>query len=68
MFLLPWLCCYEAWKLLVVLPALLLKLEVVFVKIVLVLVKCFVFVTVCLRIVVHVSLLIVFAVWSCLVL
>ena len=44
------------------------KLEVVFVKVVLVLVKCFVFVTVCLRIVVHVSLLIVFAVWSCLVL
>ena len=66
-------CCHgcvvmKAWKLLVVLPALLLKLEVIFVKIVLVLVKCFVFVTVCLRIVVHVSPLIVFAVWSCLVL
>ena len=67
-FLLPWLCYYEAWKLLLVLSALLMKLEVVFVKVVLVLVKCFVFVTVCLRIVVHVSLLIVFAVWSCLVL
>ena len=59
-------------KVLVVLPTLLLKLEVVFVKIVLVLEKVIssfsadsVFVTVCVRIVVHGSLFIFFLLFCC---